>query len=134
MDLPFVEQGHGQDAVGVAPDALGLILVAAPQHGVGVEEDLVYAGVVHLADEAVRREFQIAEVGWVEVLGVGLAAVVPQDAARGAINAKVQIGQVSEVSSRGIEHVGGAGNAVTQAKGGLVVTGLRLLHGEQVLP
>ena len=50
------------------------------------------------------------------------------------VNAKVHVGQVSEVSLGRIEHVGGACNAITQAKCGLVVTRLRLLHGEEVLP
>ena len=79
------------------------------------------------------RELKIAQVGRVEVLGVGLAAVVPQDAAGGPINTKTHVGQVSEVSPGRIENVGGAGNAITQAKCGLVVTGLRLLHSEEVL-
>ena len=75
-------------------------------------------------------KLQIAQVGRVEVLRVGLTPVVPQDAARGTIDTKVHVRQVLEVSPGRIEDVGRAGNAITQAKSGLVVTRLRLLYGE----
>ena len=134
VDLPFVEQCHRQDAVGVLRCALRLVLVAPSEHGVCVEQHHVDARVVHLPDETVRRELQVAQVGWVEVLGIGLTSVVPQDTPRRLVDAKVHVRQVVQVGLVRVEDVGRAFKAITQAKRGLVVACLRLLHPAEVLP
>ena len=99
-----------------------------------MEQGHIDAGVVHLGDEAVGGEFQVAQVRRVELLGAVLAIGRPDDAAALAVDAEAHVGDLAEsdVPLLG-QGRGGGGGTVAHAPGRLVVAGVGNLHPAQVL-
>ena len=131
---PFVHRGHGAQAVRIPAHAVRQIAAVADQHGVGVQERHVHAGIVHLGDEAVGSELQVSQVGRVKLLGVVLSVDGPDHPAALAIHSKVHVGQIGQIlESRRRQGLGRGRRPVPNSPGGLMVSRVSRLNPGQML-